>query len=349
MRNILTAALIPFSILTASAQTVAPAAPGQAVAAVPAEAVLIKGDGSYMDIWIIAATQDKIRYLESKVDTDASDMLISAAASIFLKEPIDFTKAVDLFKARKYSEAQPMFAKIKAQYKTTEKMPGNFSTRAGFYEMECMRKAGDLEGLSAATERFIADPLQRDYDKQQVEVYALWDAVRTRSWERVDNMAQKVATKEYPGNIRAQIGFCHGLALEALKKTAPALNAYNTAIIADTGASEEVAKPAATNIMRMLMADESVQTAMTRWGAEDEVKHASGRGLLLEASAMAHFYRKYINQDLPVQYQPLLRYKEEEDKGSPTAPSKSDDKDSEKDAKKDTKEEPKKEPKNKSK
>ena len=316
MRTILAAAvLIPFTALTAVAQTGAPA-----VAAVPQEAVLIKGDGSFMDIWIIAGTKDRIRYLESKVDTEFTDMNLSAAASVYFKEPIDFTKAMDLFKGRKYAEARPAFARLKAQYKTMEATPGNFSTRAAFYEMECMRKAGDLEALSAAMDRFIADPLVREYEKQQVEINPLWDAVRSKSWERVDAMVKELEGKSYPANIRAQIAYCHGLALEALKRVNPALNAYNTAIIADSGASEELVQPAALNVMRMLMADESVQIAIKRWGAEDEVKHFSGRARLLEASQMAHFYKKYINPDLPVQFQPLLRYKEEEDKTGPAAP-----------------------------
>jgi hypothetical protein len=169
-------------------------------------------------------------------------------------------------------------------------------------------------------DRFIADPLLRDYEKQQVEINPLWDAVRAKSWERVDAMVKELEGKSYPANIRAQIAYCHGLALEALKRIGPALNAYNTAIIADSGASEELVKPAALNIMRMLMADESVQIAIKRWGAEDEVKHFSGRARLLEASNMAHFYKKYIDPDLPVQFQPLLRYKEEEDKTGPAAP-----------------------------
>ena len=79
-------------------------------------------------------------------------------------------------------------------------------------------------------------------------------------------------------------------------------------------------RQSSAGFMRRLMADESVRIAIKRWRAEDEVKHFSGRARLPEASQMAHFYKKYINPDLPVQFQPLLRYKEEEDKTGPAAP-----------------------------
>ncbi len=334
MRTILAAAILSFPALGAYAQ--------EPVRAIPAEAVLVKGDGTFQDIWIIAGTATQIRFLETKVATESKDMNLSAAASLYLKEPIEFTKAMDLFKGRQYAEARAHFTRIAAQFKQMEKTPGNFSTRAGFYEMECLRKAGDLAGLSKAMDRFIAEPLQRGYEKQQVEIYPLWDAVRAKSWERVDALAKELEAKPYPGNLRAQIAYCHGLALEALQRTRAALNAYNTAIIADSGASEEIVKPAAINIMRMIMADESVQVAIKRWGAEDESKVAAGRLLLLEGSTMAHFYKKYIDSNLPVQYQPLVRFKEEEDKNSPVAAADSkEEKDDAKEEKKDSKEEKK--------
>ena len=325
MRTLLCAALIPATALVAAAQQ-PPAAPGApaapTAAAVPAEAVLMQEDETYIDIWIIAGTKTDVRYLESKVDTDFTDMKISKAKSIYLKEPKEFTQAIDLFQARKYAEAKAIFAALKARYKYMEAMPGNYSALSAFYEMECMRKLNDLEGLNTAMQRFIPDPLLRQSHKQQVEIYTFWDAVRTKGWQRVDAMAKERVGVHLPSNLRAQIAYCHGLALEGLKKPNEALNAYSTAITADSGASEEIARQASLNCLRILKADPEVQKAIRLWGTVDEVKTSSGRVRLLEASAMAHVYKKFfsLGSPLPPEYLDLLKYKEEEDKAAnPTA------------------------------
>lgn len=342
MRTLLCAALLPAATLVSHAQQGTPATPAApvapAAAATPAEAMLMLEDETFLDIWIIAATKTSIRYLESKVDTEHTDLLISKAKSIYLKEPKEFTQAVDLFQARKYAEAKAMFGALKTRYKFMEAMPGNYSALSAFYEMECMRKLGDLEGLATAMQRFLADPLLRQAHKQQVDIYTFWDAVRTKGWARVDAMAKERAAEPLPGNLRAQIAYCHGLALEGLKRPNEALNAYNTALTADAGASEEIARQAAINILRVLKADENVEQAVRFWGTPDEVKHAPGRIRLLEASAVAHFYEKYLGlgTPLPPEYRPLLKYKDEEDKATGTAPG------TEKDDKKEEKKEEKK-------
>ena len=292
-------------------------------------------DETFMDIWIIAATKTDVRFLESKVDTDFTDMKISKARAIYLKEPKEFTQAMDLFQARKYDEAKAIFGMLKARYKFMEAMPGNFSALSAFYEMECMRKTGDLEGLSTAMQRFIADPLLRETNRQQVELYnTFWDAVRTKGWQRIDSMAKERSGQPLPANLRAQIAYCHGLALEGLKKNTDALNAYNTALVADCGASDELTSKAAVNILRILKADPEVQKAIRLWGTPDELKQAAGRLRLLEASAVAHFYQKFIgiSTPLPPEYRDLLKYKTEEDKSSGTAAA--DDKEDKKDDKK---------------
>jgi tetratricopeptide (TPR) repeat protein len=327
MRTLLCAALLPASALVSFAQTpAAPAAP--AATAVPAEAVLMQNDDTFMDIWIIAATKTDIRFLESKVDTDFTDMKISRARSLYLKEPKEFTQAIDLFQARKYEEAKALFGTLKARYKFMEAMPGNYSALSAFYEMECMRKLGDLEGIAAAMQRFIPDPLLREEHRQQVELYStFWDAVRTKGWQRIDSMAKERAGQPLPANLRAQMAYCHGLALEGLKKNTEALNAYNTALVADCGAADDLVGKAALNILRIHKADPEVQKAMRLWGTPDEVKHAGGRVRLLEASAVAHMYQKFIvlGTPLPAAYQDLLKYKTEDEKAAAPA-----DKDAEK-------------------
>ncbi len=320
MRTLLCAALLPATALVSYAQTPAAPAVPDAPAAVPAEAVLMQQDETFLDIWIIAATKTDIRYLESKMDTDFTDMKISKARSIYLKEPKEFTEAMDLFQSRKYEEAKAKFGAVKARFKFMEAMPGNYSALSAFYEMECMRKLGDLEGIAAAMQRFIPDPLLREEHRQQVELYStFWDAVRTKGWLRIDSMAKERSGQPLPSNLRAQIAYCHGLALEGLKKNNEALNAYNTALVVDCGASEELASKAAVNILRILKSDPEVQKAIRLWGTPDEIKHAGGRVRLLEASAVAHIYQKFIGATLPPEHRDLLKYKTEEDKAAAPA------------------------------
>ena len=310
MKHIFCAALLPLVPVIATAQD-------NLAKPVSAEALLIEEEGNFAPIWIISATKTQIRYLESAVDTDFTDMMISKAKSIYLLEPKEYTKAVDMFQARKYAEVKPKFAALKERYKFMQAMPGNFSVLSAFYEMECMRKLGDLEGLSAATQKFIKDPLLRENHRKQVDAYVFWDAVRTKSWQRLDLIAKEQAAVHLPNFIRAQIGYCHGLALEGLKKPTAALNAYNIALTADSGASEELTRQAALNILRIHKADPGVQLAIKLWGTDDENKSSSGRTRLLEASAVAHLFEKFLSggTPLPAEYKGLLRYKDEDEKG----------------------------------
>jgi tetratricopeptide (TPR) repeat protein len=314
MRTFLCAALLPLVPVLAVAQTdlVKLAKP------VAAEAELIEADGTSKSAWIISATQTQIRYLATKLDTDPRDMMISKVKSIYIMEPKEFTKAVDLFQARKYAEAKGMFGALKERYKFMQAMPGNYSALSAYYELECLRKLGDLEGLAAGLQKFIKDPLLRPNHLKQIEAYVFWDAVRTKGWQRVDLMAKEWAAERVPNFIRAQIGYCHGLALEALDKPFAALNAYNTAITADSGASEEITRQAALNILRIHKADPDVQLAIKLWGDPDENKNSSGRFRLLEASAVAHIYEKFMSggTPLPSEFQGFLKYKVEEEKGS---------------------------------
>ena len=279
-----------------------------------AQALLVMDRKQFQYIWIIAATKSEIRYLESPVAIDTIDMRIAKAKSIYLIEPKEFAQALDLFQARKYAEAKVKFAAIKLRHKSMESMPGNHSALAEFYELECMRKLGDLEGLAAGLKGFIKDPLTRESQLRQVDAYVFWDAVRTKSWARIDALAKERAAEHLPNFIRAQIGYCHGLALEALGKTGPALNAYNTAMVADSGASEEITRLAALNVMRIHKANPAVQLAMKLWRTPDENKNAQGYYRLLEASAMAKFYEFLLGggTPLPAEYKDLLKFQEDD-------------------------------------
>jgi hypothetical protein len=302
---LLSAALFPISAITANAQ-----APG-----FQTEALLIFDGAETQTVWLTAATETRIRYRETAVGVDLKDMNIADVKSIYIMEPRDFTAAVDLFQGRKYEEAKQKFAALKTAHKPLAALPGNHSVLSAFYEMECMRKLGDLEGLNTALQDFIKGRLQRPHQEQQVELYTLWDAVRTQGWARLDTLAKEKETVALPGDQRAQVAYCHGLALEGLEKPILALNAYNVALTADTGASEGIARDAALNILRILAADAEVQLAMKLWGTPDERPNTPGHFRLLEAAAVASLFEQTLGSGapLPAEYKAFLKYHKKED------------------------------------
>ena len=279
-----------------------------------AEAVLIFEGGEIQQIWITAATETAIRYRETAVSVDLRDMQISDAQSVYLLEPREYSAARDLFMGRKYQEAKERFAAVKERYRPTSRMRANHSTLSAFYEMECMRMLGDLESLHTAMENFMPDPLERETHRRQVQLYGLWDAVRTKSWPRLEILAKEMTDVPLPGDQRAQVAYCLGMALEGQNRPIEALNAFNTAMTADAGASETIARDAALAVMRIHLADPDVQLAIRQWGTPDERPNSPGHTRLLEAGAVAHLYELTLGagKPLPEANKALLKYKPEQ-------------------------------------
>lgn len=279
-------------------------------------AYLIFEEGEAQEVWLTAASKISIRFRETERGVDTKDLAISETESIYIIEPREFSKAVDLYQARKYEEAKAAFQAVKARQKPLEALPNNFATLSAFYELECMRRLGDLEGLAAGLESFIKDPLTRENQLRQIEVYVFWDAVRSKSWARLDTLANEWRKERLPGYQRAQVAYCHGLALEGLGKNTEALNAYNTALTADAAGTEEIARNAALNILRIHKADPEVQLAIKLWGTPDDNPNAQGRARLLEASSVAHLFQLGLGAGtaLPADYTDFLKYKAEGEK-----------------------------------
>lgn len=301
---------------TTLAAFIIPAAAQEAPLPFQQRAFLIYEEGEAEEVWLVAASANNIRYRISERSVDTRDMRISETEGIYIIEPREFSQAIDLYQARKYEEAKAAFAAIKARHKPLETLPNNFSTLSAFYELECMRRLGDLEGLASGLEKFIKDPLTRENHLRQIEMYVFWDAVRTKSWARLDTLAKERLQEKLPGYQRAQVAYTHGLALEGLGKTTEALNAYNIALTADAGGSEEIARNAATNILRIHKADPEVELAIRLWGTPDENPNSQGRARLLEASSIAHLYQITFGAGtaLPAAYTDLLKYKTETEK-----------------------------------
>lgn len=291
-----------FAVSAAQAQQAQPAS--------QAEALLIYEEGDEERVWITAATTAQIRYKSTAAAVDSTDAKIDEFQSIYIFEPPALTEAIELYQARKYSEAKDKLAAVKVAYKGIEELADNPSTLAAFLELECLRKTGDLDGLAKALESFDKAGLTREFQLRQIELYAMWDAVRTKDWGRLENICNERLKERMPGFQRAQVGYCLGLALDSQDKIVPAINAYNITMTADTGASEDITRNAGLNSMRLYKKDPEVQTAIKLWGTPDEVPNSTGHARLLEAAALAELFELTLGggTPLPPEFKDLLKY-----------------------------------------
>jgi tetratricopeptide (TPR) repeat protein len=284
-----------FSLLVLGAMASAQQQPFQTPALLISKASGTKG------VWLVAATEKAIRYREAAAAPETVDAKVADFDSIFILEPQEFTDALTLFNGRKYSEAKAKFAEVKERHKPLYPLTNSHAALAAFYELECLRKLGDLDALATGLQSFNKAPLTRGTQLRQIELYLLWDAVRTKSWDSLEKMVRERATAPLSADHRAQVAYCHGLALEGLQKDPQeALMAYQTALTADSGASEDVARQAALRIMSILNADEQVRKAIREWGTPAEKKNSPGSAMLAEAAAVATLYEMTLGAGKPL-------------------------------------------------
>ena len=218
--------------------------------------------------------------------------------SLYLFAPKDYKAALAAFEDRKYKEAAEKFSACKERYKAFKVLPNNYSTLSGYYMLESYRKAGDLDKLIQEKGNFDKVQLTRPDFKTQVEVYDLWDAVRTKEWKRLHNICKDWDGKRVPIGIRSQIEYCHGMAYEGMGETSNALNAYAAAMTADFTKSDTIVRQAALNSLRIFRNNPDVKTTMRLWDGDkdkdegEEVKTSDGFGMLVEANALARLYNK---------------------------------------------------------
>lgn len=284
-------------------------------------ALLIREDGSAQRAWLTSATNSQLTYRETAVATETANARVLDYKTIFLYEPREFAEAMDFYQARKYQEAREKFAAVKERFKPVYAVENSHAALAAFYELECLRKLGDLDGLASALQKFDKSPLTRDTQLRQLELYVLWDAVRAKDWATLEGLAREKAKTRLPGDQRAQVAYLHGLALEGLARPQEAMFAYQTAITADAGASEDIARQAALRVMAIHNADPDVQRAMRAWGTPQENKNSAGYSKLVEASAVARMFSESFGAGapLPNEFKDLLKYEPKDNGKQPEA------------------------------
>jgi hypothetical protein len=298
-------ALLPFTQV-ATGQDAPAVAPQDAMARV------VLTDEGGQTIWITAASSTNLEYKVVKDSLNRKRVPRSSVEALYFFEPPEFAEALELFKNRDYKGALPKFTAVKEAFKRVDEIKGNYSTLSAFYELECARRAGDLEKLHALVEQYRSGSLEREDFKQQEEIYALWDAIRTKEWTRGATLAaDMLEQKKWTSSQLAQIFYCQGLALEGLEKSYAALNAFNGAMTADFTASHELTPQAALACFRIIDGLEEVDLARKLFGTEDENPNSTGHRLLLEAASMCSLWESALGagQPLPEKYKEFLKYK----------------------------------------
>lgn len=257
-------------------------------------AMVVAVDGSTRAIELISASHDSIRYQLPGGDGGPQDLALKDGETVYVPEPVDYTAAMELYRARNYKDARKEFAAVKERYRPIERLEDSVSTLATYHEMECLRKLGDLDGLATALKKFSKGPLSRDYQNGQLELYVLWDAVRTKDWERLLGLTTGRAAMRLPGEQRAQVAWCQGLALENLGQPEEALVSYQIAITADAGDAEEITRQAALRVLGIYHKDAEVRTALAGKGDR------AGQIKLMQAQAVAAMFELSLGNGTPL-------------------------------------------------
>ena len=274
--------------------------------------VLIMTDDDSFKAWIVNAAGRELRYTETENSTSYVDARISAVNVYFL-EPSAFSEAMGLYRSRNYKDAHASFKACAELYKKFEEVPGNYSTLATFYQMECSRKLEDLTALEAEMSKFIDKALLNPQHKEQLEINRVfWEAVRTKAWSRLVSISEdpKWAERKLAGSLRAQLNYCAALAYEGVKEPTKALNAYNGTFVADFAASEVLTSKAALACLRILKSHEDVALAMKLFGTEEYSDSSNGAFLLKEGIALVKLWDKSLGggAKLPDEYKVFLKY-----------------------------------------
>lgn len=283
---------------------------GSLFAAEP-QVLIITADNTFKGLMV---TADKSNFLwRETAKATVTRKQSRSSATVYFFEPPELTEALTLYKSRNYKDAAEKFASVEKAYRKVDEIPGNPSTLAGFYQLECFRRMGDFEALKTKVATFSPENLLQENHKLQYEMYRVfWDAVRTKSWPRIKSIANddKWQKRKLPGSLRAQIAYCEGLALEGLGEFTEALIAYNRAFVADFSASEIISRQAAENCLRILLNDEEVKTTMKLYPTKDYSDNSNGARLIKEAIALLSLWEKTLGagEKVPEKYKVFLKF-----------------------------------------
>lgn len=281
----------------------------------PPKAMIVLKEDDRMtaeEVLLLAVTSTKVAYKFNAADADPEVKSKNEVDSIFLYDPKDYLEAMDLFEGRKYAEAKAAFAATKERYgKAYPGLPNNPGVMSAFYELECLRKLNDLEGLRVALQGFKKEALTNKVALQQLEIYVLWDLIRANLNQEALKMAETYKGKRLPGHLRAQIAYLQGRALEGLNRPhSDSLLAYQIAITADAGDSEVIARDAVLRSLAILDQDEEMKNATKTFDESDGQELVRGFTKAMEGAGLCKLFEFELGagEQLPAKYRYLLKY-----------------------------------------
>jgi hypothetical protein len=277
------------------------------VIAAPVEAYLSPHDGGALHVKLTGGDREKLRYEEISAPGMAREIPV-AGLRISLVETPGFREAMSLYGSRRYRSAREKFGAIQLAYQDFSFLPDNPSTLAAFQVLECYREEGDLESLVKAAAGFDKSKLTRESQQRQFDLYGMWDAVRSQSWDRLEGICRERLEQRLPGDQRSQAAYCLGLALEARGKADDALASYHEAMVASLGAQDTVTREAALHAMRLYRKKPGVAAALAQRGKNNKDAGGDSDPDLRELLALAKNYpaQYAAGQSLPDDLKDLL-------------------------------------------
>ncbi len=301
--------IVPLLLLLSLAPTMVPA---QHEVPLPRGMVVLKLEDGRLDaqeVYLLAVTPTQIAYKVRPWNADPMVLKMDEVDSLFLYNPADYLEALDLFEGREYEKARRAFIRVKEKYgKRFPGIPNNPGLMAGFYELECLRKLNDLEGLRIARHDFKSENLTHEVALQQLKLYDLWDAIRGMRNREALTLVASYAGVRLAGELRAQIAYCKGRAMEELNHSDhDILMAYQTAITADGGASEVITRDAMLRSLEILHNDREVRLAMRAFEMGEKIR---GLTKAMEAAGLCSMYLLQFGDEepLPAKYRHFLKF-----------------------------------------
>ncbi len=99
-------------------------------------------------VWISKSDDKSVTYYGTFKAVDSETLALADLDTVWLVEPTEYSKAMELFQGRKYEEAQQAFADVRKKFKPLASLPDNHSSLAAFYELESLRKLNKIGKLA---------------------------------------------------------------------------------------------------------------------------------------------------------------------------------------------------------
>ena len=273
-----------------------------------AKVVINMKDGSSKSSLLVRADKAKVFYIDNVNDTTESAISRDNIESIFFYRPSSFHKGLESYKLGKFNEAKAAFQTCKKEYQGLKILLGNYSVLASFYEMECARRSGDLESLDKLLDSFRPEALINENFINQLSIYPFWNAVKSRSWDKMLLLAKQWDKKKLPAYQRAQVSYCHALALQAKGEEEESLLKFNEVLALSNLKEVDLVENACEKIIDTILAKPGTMDVKKKLRTDKAKKNSTAYYQLLEAASVARLWNNLTNQTrkLPSKYKDLL-------------------------------------------